>query len=159
MKVKKIFPDLSIKRLWDKINKVEKQIEKIDSNLPSFQFGIDENGNYGYIKEGADTVTPFNKLNIKCVASNTAADDPAYNNAQIGKTYIISYYSSYNSGNGKFTSITGGEVIDSLQLISTYQYGSCYQHLNVAIVKATSNTITTGVSSNGYSCWCIYQID
>jgi hypothetical protein len=25
-----------------------------------FKFGIDENGNYGYIKAGADTVTPFN---------------------------------------------------------------------------------------------------
>lgn len=29
-----------------------------------FSFGIDSEGNYGYIKEGADTVTPF-KLNIK----------------------------------------------------------------------------------------------
>ena len=28
-----------------------------DSN--QFKFGIDENGNYGYIKDGADTVTPF----------------------------------------------------------------------------------------------------
>ena len=26
-----------------------------------FAFGIDENGNYGYIKDGADSVTPFKK--------------------------------------------------------------------------------------------------
>lgn len=30
----------------------------IADKLP-FKFGIDENGNYGYIKAGADTVTPF----------------------------------------------------------------------------------------------------
>ena len=29
-----------------------------------FNFGIDENGNYGYIKVGADSVTPFSKLSI-----------------------------------------------------------------------------------------------
>ena len=28
----------------------------------SIAFGIDSNGNYGYIKEGADTVTPFSNL-------------------------------------------------------------------------------------------------
>lgn len=30
-----------------------------------FEFGIDENGNYGYIKVGADTVTPFKSLSDK----------------------------------------------------------------------------------------------
>lgn len=29
------------------------------NNRAPFKFGIDENGNYGYIKDGADTVTPF----------------------------------------------------------------------------------------------------
>lgn len=29
-----------------------------------FNFGIDENGNYGYIKVGADSVTPFSKVSI-----------------------------------------------------------------------------------------------
>ena len=32
-------------------------------DLP-FNFGIDENGNYGYIKVGADSVTPFSKMSI-----------------------------------------------------------------------------------------------
>ena len=171
MKAKKLFPDISFNRLWKAVHPVD-NLESTDkdkslsanmgreiNNKIPFKFGIDENGNYGYIKDGADSVTPFKKLNIKLVASNTAADDPTYSNAEIGKTYMISYYSSYSSGNGKFTSITGCEVIDSLQLLSTYQYGSCYQHLNVAIVKATSSTINADVSSNGYSCWCIYQID
>ena len=30
-----------------------------NSSLGGLQFGIDENGNYGYIKAGADSVTPF----------------------------------------------------------------------------------------------------
>ena len=33
--------------------------EKVDKDTVPFSFGIDENGNYGYIKAGADTVTPF----------------------------------------------------------------------------------------------------
>ena len=32
-------------------------------DLP-FKFGIDENGNYGYIKVGADSVTPFSNLSL-----------------------------------------------------------------------------------------------
>ena len=32
-------------------------------DLP-FNFGIDENGNYGYIKVGADSVTPFSKVSL-----------------------------------------------------------------------------------------------
>ena len=39
------------------------------ANLP-FAFGIDNAGNYGYIKEGADTVTPFkHKLKITSIYS------------------------------------------------------------------------------------------
>lgn len=33
------------------------------ADLP-FNFGIDENGNYGYIKVGADSVTPFSKVTL-----------------------------------------------------------------------------------------------
>lgn len=33
------------------------------ADLP-FNFGIDENGNYGYIKVGADSVTPFSKVSL-----------------------------------------------------------------------------------------------
>ena len=43
---------------------VQSEINKLHNkeiNLP-FEFGIDENGNYGYIKEGADSVTPFNQM-------------------------------------------------------------------------------------------------
>lgn len=34
-------------------------IDELKNDLGGVRFGIDENGNYGYIKAGADTVTPF----------------------------------------------------------------------------------------------------
>ena len=37
-------------------SKLENKVDKI--NCP-FKFGVDSNGNYGYYKDGADTVTPF----------------------------------------------------------------------------------------------------
>lgn len=49
----------------DNMNETEKslseEIESLNSSLANGQikFGIDEDGNYGYIKAGADTVTPF----------------------------------------------------------------------------------------------------
>lgn len=36
----------------------------IDEKVP-FSFGVDANGNYGYIKAGADTVTPFKRVSKK----------------------------------------------------------------------------------------------
>ena len=34
-------------------------LKEVNSSLGGLQFGVDENGNYGYIKAGADSVTPF----------------------------------------------------------------------------------------------------
>lgn len=48
-----------IENLEDDVNKkLDETINKLENKTP-FPFGIDENGNYGYIKAGADTVTPF----------------------------------------------------------------------------------------------------
>ena len=67
MKAKKLFPDLSMKRLWDKMNEVEELVEELDSNvdeqnknLGGLRFGVDGDGNYGYY--GADdSLIPFKK--------------------------------------------------------------------------------------------------
>ena len=42
-------------------------------DLP-FNFGIDENGNYGYIKVGADSVTPFSKVSLVPIYSTGIFD-------------------------------------------------------------------------------------
>lgn len=39
--------------------KNKERIDELNNNLGGLKFGIDANGNYGYIKAGADTVTPF----------------------------------------------------------------------------------------------------
>lgn len=39
--------------------------DEIDGDSLPFKFGIDENGNYGYYKVGADTVTPFKSDDIQ----------------------------------------------------------------------------------------------
>lgn len=46
---------------------------RLDNKIP-FKFGIDANGNYGYIKDGADTVIPFKKG-----VDNTYTDIFSYN--------------------------------------------------------------------------------
>lgn len=43
------------------------------ADLP-FNFGIDENGNYGYIKVGADSVTPFSKVSLVPIYSTGIFD-------------------------------------------------------------------------------------
>ena len=37
---------------------------QLNGNLGGIRFGQDENGNYGYYKVGADTVTPFSDISI-----------------------------------------------------------------------------------------------
>lgn len=37
-------------------------VKELNNSLGGLQFGVDENGNYGYIKIGADTVTPFKQI-------------------------------------------------------------------------------------------------
>ena len=40
---------------------VQGAVDELSDRLGGIKFGVDGNGNYGYIKEGADTVTPFKK--------------------------------------------------------------------------------------------------
>ena len=44
--------------LSDNIDTNSNNINKLNNKIP-FSFGVDANGNYGYIKDGADTVIPF----------------------------------------------------------------------------------------------------
>lgn len=44
-----------------KINTNTNNITTLNNKIP-FSFGVDANGNYGYIKDGADTVIPFSQM-------------------------------------------------------------------------------------------------
>lgn len=41
------------------INATNTEVNRLTESLNGFRFGVDSNGNYGYYKAGADTVTPF----------------------------------------------------------------------------------------------------
>lgn len=50
--------ETSVANLSGEVSANTTDIGVLQGKVP-FAFGVDENGNYGYYKEGADTVTPF----------------------------------------------------------------------------------------------------
>lgn len=113
-----------------------------------FKFGIDENGNYGYIKAGADTVTPFKRdmknLKIQFNASSIA-------DLTIGNTYFIAignFQTTKNTG----TVSAGAEVLYQSEWVgSTVAYNNYYYMGRFYIVKATAATITFANMNTGWS--------
>ena len=64
------------------LQEVSSRVNQIMQDVP-FSFGIDSNGNYGYIKAGADTVTPFKRVakkvgTIICGLNNQSLDYSKY---------------------------------------------------------------------------------
>ena len=65
------------------------QNSNLNLSLGGLTFGIDAEGNYGYIKAGADTVTPFNKmvvyynLGVKNFTPTYESSSVKYNNNNI----------------------------------------------------------------------------
>ena len=84
-----------------------------------FSFGVDDNGNYGYIKDGADTVTPFNNVNV--FYSNFWGSSSASLSFTKGKSYIViaaivsTHMSSAPSYIGSISNATKSRI--------TYKYG------------------------------------
>ena len=131
------------------IGYVNEGFNEVNSNLP-FALGIDDNGNYGYIKAGADTVTPFRSLinlgNVSgyCVpktfdiskiasnyknlsANNFLLDASPMSNVERGGSESAyrsaNFYApkkSYNASTGALTVISGGFFYDSAD--SSYDY-------------------------------------
>ena len=113
-----------------------------------FKFGIDENGNYGYIKDGADTVIPFKRdmknLKIQFNASSIS-------NLTIGNTYFIAmgnFQSTKNTG----TVSAGAEVLYQSEWVNSGSaYNNYYYIGRFYIVKATASTITFANMNTGWS--------
>lgn len=84
-------------------------INNINKKLP-FQLGVDANGNYGYVKDGADTVTPFSKYPELITSAYTTAASYTYTfTKDYSKVYIIMYEgdSDNNNDNTCSTSSSG----------------------------------------------------
>ena len=70
------------------------------------KFGIDSSGNYGYIKDGADTVIPFKSYDQGYAQGVTDADNRANANST---NYKTGYNNGYNAGksDGALTGVSG----------------------------------------------------
>ena len=111
-----------------------KAIKELNSSLGGLSFGIDTNGNYGYYKDGADTVTPFKKGSVKKFASSTLT---YYRSGTYTFTRnISSEYSEYN----KLTvnDIIGG--IDSVSAGSTSDLTRKGSASNVTVIGYDNST-------------------
>lgn len=101
-------------------DEIDKEIsEKFDEKLP-FSLGIDEDGNYGYRKEGADTVIPFrsftrNKI-LNRIYSSNANSSSAFTKEVDIKALYPKLYKTFTSDNFFFTLTPGGGFSSSAQL-------------------------------------------
>ena len=84
-------------------------ITTLNNKVP-FSFGIDANGNYGYIKDGADTVAPFNQYNFTLSNSEITKGDAAktytYTVSEKGKYLVKMFNTSCEGYNSTFTLTT-----------------------------------------------------
>ena len=80
-------------------NSISEINTEITNKIP-FGFGIDSNGNYGYIKAGADTVTPFTSFNFEIIGNKSSYDAGTLtiNDCEIGRKYMCIINSWSGSG-------------------------------------------------------------
>ena len=104
----------------------------------SIAFGIDSNGNYGYIKEGADTVTPFKSQKDidNAYNSGVAAADARVN------TSSASYSNGYSAGNSAGYS-NGGQTITISGTIAA-------MHVDRDYVGTRNSIITITIQKDSY---------
>lgn len=83
------------------------ELKSLNSNLP-FALGIDTDGNYGYIKDGADSVTPFSNFEViinylwggwSSGGSNTSKSYTCARNGKMFAVVYASYWSNTPQGN------------------------------------------------------------
>ena len=139
-----------------------KEVDVLDNKIP-FSFGIDSDGNYGYIKAGADTVTPFKRdaYDVIYVVTDTVSSNyttrtgyvyPFYKNRLITySTNNVSWSASATTTYIKFT--TEEKELDIIFGINI-QHGTkcvCTPYItgaNYTIIDG--NMLTTGTAGNCY---------
>ena len=147
----------------------------------SIAFGIDSNGNYGYIKEGADTVTPFKSQKDIDNAYNSgvsAADkrvntsSASYNRGVTDADNRVNTSSaSYNSGYAKGNSVKPSNFIIGVAVTAkrqgfsgtSYAWGSgCHvngmsvkidpgYYYHVAVFNGNENSKSWVTNTNGHA--------
>lgn len=89
--------------------KATKTTSQLNSGDIAFQFGVDSDGNYGYIKAGADTVTPFKSAEEKSYTL-------ALGQNKTGPSLSLALYAKLNKGDTVVLNINLGSEISSDKL-------------------------------------------
>lgn len=100
----------------------------------NFNFGIDANGNYGYIKDGADTVTPFKTTNFKYLGWYRGNVDV--------KSSLPNVYSKLSRSN---FIIQPGDANNNLDQLANFYNQSSYT--GIAFYLNTSYNASNGILS------------
>ena len=98
------------------------------------RFGIDANGNYGYIKAGADSVVPFKKGTIGVITGGNNAPNQTLSNLVAGEIYVGSLLGTeQNVSSNLFTS--GAKLISSRYVSFSQSW-----YTNFVVFEATETT-------------------
>lgn len=128
---------------------INSDLADVNQNLP-FAFGIDANGNYGYYKAGADTVTPFNVIkesNLVFIQVNnsTWATSTSTDKLQVGKYYLVKTRFGRAGGDygnptadSVYAMFTGAIVISH----NTASIANAFDGYSLDIIKVTTDVVT-----------------
>lgn len=126
-------------------------VSLLNSSLTNgkIKFGIDSDGNYGYIKDGADTVTPFkNAIKLKqfCQKSQMVIDED-YDECLLVFSSAGSYGSfSIINGNNYTKQKAGDSMLTNVSGINGQSNTECYIIKNLpkgAVISASKNFDST----------------
>ena len=138
---------------WGDVSSVE-----MASSAGAIRFGVDGNGNYGYIKVGADTVTPFKNptgnVNLGTISTNGQVTGQ---NVEDYATASFTVAVPQPSGNVDFGTITQNGQLSNLN-VNDYSTASINIQVpgqvptgNVNLGTFSSNGTVTGQNVSGYA--------
>lgn len=110
-----------------------------ETNDVSFQFGIDQNGDYGYIKDGESSVTPFRTRHTETYKPTVRA-----NNNDMGLYHTKRYVDTTAVPNANSTTYSATARGASLDMGAT----NTHRYVNTNGVP-NNNTTSTTITTNG----------
>lgn len=133
-----------------------KCVNQLNSSLGGLSFGVDADGNYGYYKDGADSVTPFKsgiKLKKTCNQSQLTIDED-YDECLLVFASAGSYGSLAITNGGNYTMEEAGKsMVANVSGINGQSNTGCYIIKNLqkgAIISATKNNSSVTIWNYGF---------
>lgn len=133
-----------------------KSVNQLSNDLGGLKFGIDSDGNYGYYKDGADTVTPFSYGIAEYIDGNMIRKATTDSVVSVSKTYTATskgillifcslvYLSSYSD----VVKLNGAKISP----VSTKTQYQCRVSLySISIEKGDKITISASASNESSS--------